>query len=97
MSENSFHPNGWKPPKNKWRRVFARPYGEAKNRWKATSPYGEAGRSTKNLGGSGLNKEDIMLNVDTLSTIRDFDKDEVHSMHLTGGGRPWFLVKELKI
>jgi hypothetical protein len=27
-----------------------------------------------------------MLNVDTLSTIRDFDKDEVHSMHLTGGG-----------
>ena len=36
---------------------------------KAASPYGEAGRSTKNLGGAGLNEEQIMLNIDTFKNL----------------------------
>jgi hypothetical protein len=36
---------------------------------KGTSPEGEAGISTKNLGGAGLNKEIIMLNVDTFKSL----------------------------
>ena len=36
---------------------------------KAASPYGEAGLSTKNLGGAGLNEETIMLNVDTFKSL----------------------------
>ena len=36
---------------------------------KATSPYGEAAISTKNLGGAGLNKETVMLNVDTFKNL----------------------------
>ena len=35
----------------------------------ATSPNGEAGLFPKNLGGAGLNKEDIMLNVDTFKNL----------------------------
>ncbi len=36
---------------------------------KAASPYGEAAISTKNLGGAGLNKETVMLNVDTFKNL----------------------------
>lgn len=36
---------------------------------KAARPYGEAGISTKNLGGAGLNKETVMLNVDTFKNL----------------------------
>jgi hypothetical protein len=36
---------------------------------KAAFPNGKAGPSTKNLGGAGLNKEDIMLNVDTFKSL----------------------------
>lgn len=35
----------------------------------AASPSGEAGISTKNLGGAGLNKEVILLNIDTFKSL----------------------------
>jgi phage anti-repressor protein len=43
---------------------------------KAASPYGEAGLSTKNLGGAGLNEEQIMLNVDTFKNLCMIAKTE---------------------
>ncbi len=36
---------------------------------KAAFPKGKAATSTKNLGGAGLNKEDVMLNVDTFKNL----------------------------
>ena len=43
---------------------------------KAAAPYGEAGFSGVNLGGAGLNKEVIMLNVDTFKNMCMITKTE---------------------
>jgi hypothetical protein len=43
---------------------------------KAAFPNGKAGQQSKNLGGAGLNKEDIMLNVDTFKNLCMIAKTE---------------------